>query len=47
MHSWSEAISVIAKHVSECDRVPDTVTSVQTALAIQEMIDPFLKDLRS
>jgi hypothetical protein len=34
---WSEGISIVAKHVSVCDRVPQTATSSQRSLAINEM----------
>ena len=44
MRSWSQAISLVAKHVSECDRISETVTSVQTTLAIKEMIGAITKD---
>jgi hypothetical protein len=42
--SWSQAISFVAKHVSECDQVPATATSAQRTTAINEMIKAVIED---
>jgi hypothetical protein len=42
--SWSQAISFVAKHVSECDAVPVTATSAQRTTAINEMVKSVIQN---